>query len=190
MDHVFGPSPNAPSLVERRRFLVVVGRWKPRSHPYHQRVHLIKPPSQHNYHKQSQLRRLLRCFLTLVSCEFVGSIRFIACPVIQVGKGEVSFLSLPVVARGSIPPIYRRALFGHRATPWSGPLARRQVGSTTGGTTASDKNIKPSRRKCIHRNRRLSVCHLRLNFMARIRIRSQPSKARNRLRQRENEVAK
>ena len=108
----------------------------------------------------------------------------------EVGKGEESFLSLPVVARGLIPPIYRRALFGHRATPWPVPLARRHVGSTAGGTKASDKKIKPRRRKCVHRNRRLSVCHLRLNFMARTRIRSHPSKARNRLRQRENEVAK
>jgi hypothetical protein len=109
---------------------------------------------------------------------------------IEVGKGEESFLSLPVVARGSIPPIYRRALFGHRATPWSVPRTRRQVGSTAGGTRTSDKKIKPRRRKCVHRSRRLSVCHFRLNFMARIRIRNQPSKARNRLRQRENEVAK
>jgi hypothetical protein len=46
-----------------------------------------------------------------------------------------AFLSLPVVARGLIPPIYRRAPFGHRATPWSVPLARRQVGSTAGGTS-------------------------------------------------------
>src|SRR5260370_39761342 len=107
----------------------------------------------------------------------------------QVGKGEESFLSLPVVGRGLIPPIYRRARFGHRATPWSVPLARRQVGSTAGGTKASDKKIKPRRRKCVHRSRRLSVCHLRLNFMARIRIRNQPSKARNRRRQRENELA-
>src|SRR6266481_5182141 len=35
----------------------------------------------------------------------------------QVGKGGGPFPSLPVVARGSIPPIYRRAPFGHRATP-------------------------------------------------------------------------
>src|SRR5712692_1256364 len=106
----------------------------------------------------------------------------------QVGKGEGSFLSLPVAARGLIPPIYRRALFGHRATPWPVPLARRQVGSTAGGTRASDKKIKPRRRKCFHRSRQLSVCHLRLNFMARIRIRNHPSKARNRLRQQENGV--
>ena len=107
-----------------------------------------------------------------------------------VGKGEESFLSLPVVARGSIPPIYRRALFGHRATPWPVPLARRHVGSTAGGTRASDKKTKPRRRKCVHRNRRLSVCHFRLNFMARTRIRNHASKTRNRVRQLENEVAK
>src|ERR1700687_6254316 len=107
-----------------------------------------------------------------------------------VGKGEESFLPLPVVARGLIPPIYRRAPFGHRATPWSVPLARRQVGSTTGGTRASDKKIKPRRRKWRHRNRQLSVCHFRLNFMARIRIRNHASKTRNRLQQLENEAAK
>ena len=58
--------------------------------------------------------------------------RWIALHLRQVGKGEGSFLSLPVAARGSIPPIYRRALFGHRAAPWPVPRARRQVGSTAG----------------------------------------------------------
>lgn len=37
------------------------------------------------------------------------------------GKGEVS-LSLPFVATGSIPRIYRRASFTHRATPTMLPL--------------------------------------------------------------------
>ena len=38
----------------------------------------------------------------------------------SVGKGEVT-LSLPVVARGLIPPIYRRASFSHRAAPQRDP---------------------------------------------------------------------
>ena len=45
-------------------------------------------------------------------------------PKSHVRKGEESFVPLPVVARGSISPIYQRASLGHRATPWSGPVSR------------------------------------------------------------------
>jgi probable HAF family extracellular repeat protein len=49
---------------------------------------------------------------------------------------------------------------------------RRHDGATAGGGRASGKNTKPKCRKCFRRNRQLSERALRLNCMARRRMRN------------------
>ena len=64
------------------------------------------------------------------------------------GKGEAP-LSLPFVAAGSIPGIYRRASFSHRATPMELPRERITHRHVSGGGKKSRNEISPIRCKCL-----------------------------------------
>ncbi len=58
-------------------------------------------------------------------CSAIGSLRVMKS---VAGKGEAKGHSLPVVAMGSIPHIYRRDSFSHRATPERLPHKRSREG--------------------------------------------------------------
>ena len=93
------------------------------------------------------------------------------------GKG-VDRHSLPVIAMRSIPHIYRRADFPHRAVPRKSPLlGNRSRSSYTPGQKSLNES-RPMCLKCFKRSRKLSSPDFRLNFMHRSRMRIQRSKLR------------
>ena len=91
---------------------------------------------------------------------------------------------------GSIPHIYRRAFFRHRATPRKLPPEGNSYAPDTREGISAKSDSRPKRFRCFNRSRKLSSTDLRLNFMHRSRMRIQRSRLRYALPQSDHRVAK